>query len=597
MNEKKRVVILGAGYAGVHSAKLLNKFNKKNNNFEVTLIGKEPFHTLMTELHEVAGGRVEPESVQVQLRKIFSASSVNTVTDEIVRIDFNKQILFSKEHKYDYDYLILGSGSEPAFFGIPGVEENSFTLWSLKDAIKIREHIETLFKYASTEKNIEKRREMLTFVVAGAGFTGIEMAGELVEWRNKLSRQYGIDEKEVRLVIVEALAKVLPILNDNVIAKAEKYLRRKGVEIILNTPICKATNNTVELKDGQVISTDTLIWTCGVQGSKFAANLGLTLGNKGRIQTNEFMQSVDYKNVYVVGDNAYYETAPKKAIPQIVETALQSAENAVHNIIADIQNKSKEAFKPNYHGLMVSIGSRYAVADIMGVSLSGFMAMAVKHLVNIHYLFGVAGFNLVWAYIVHEFFDIKEKRSILGGHASAKSHSFWLAFLRVYIGVLWLIEGINKVKEGWLNPNNIFIVQVAGVSGASEQTAETAKAVATTVPLLSQPPAIYKWFMDTFVAPNAFLFQTAVVLTEIGIGLALIAGLFTLIASIISIFMALNFILSGMAGVEILWFIFGAIALCGGAGRSLGLDYYVQPWLKNLWNRTVLARKTYLYID
>jgi NADH:ubiquinone reductase (H+-translocating) len=597
MDVKKKVVILGAGYAGVHAAKLLNKFNKKSDSLEITIISKEPYHTLMTELHEVAGGRVEPESVQVQLKKIFGAFNINIITDEIKNIDFNKGILYSENKKYEYDYLMLGSGSEPAFFGIPGIEDNSFTLWSLKDALTIREHIENLFKLASTEQNIDKRKEMLTFVVAGAGFTGIEMMGELVEWKKKLSRQYSINEKEVRLAVIEALPKILPILNDNLIVKADRYLRKKNVELIVNAPISRATERGVELKDGQLIPTKTLIWTCGVQGSKFAANLGLTLGNRGRIQTNEYMQSVDYKNVYVIGDNAYYETAPKKAIPQIVETALQSAETAVHNIVSNTQNKSMKSFKPNYHGLMVSIGSRYAVADIMGVTLSGFMAMALKHLVNLHYLFGVAGFNLVWSYIVHEFFDVKEKRSILGGHLSAKSHSFWLAIFRVYVGVLWLIEGLNKVRDGWLNPDNIFIVQVAGVTGASEQTGEAAKAAVQTIPLLSQPPAIYKWFMDTFVAPNAFFFQAAVVLTEIAIGLALIAGLFTFIAAVASVFMSLNFILSAMAGAEILWFIFGAFALCSGAGRAFGLDYYVQPWLKNFWNKTYFARKTYLYID
>jgi NADH:ubiquinone reductase (H+-translocating) len=594
MEDKKRIVILGAGYAGAHAAKLLNKTFRKNESVEITLIDKHSHHTLMTELHEVAGGRVEPESVQVHLKKIFGATKVNLVTDEIKNIDFDKQIIYSQEEKYEYDYLMLGAGSEPAFFGIPGVEENSLTLWSLRDALKIRHHIESMFRKASIEGIPEKRRNMLTFVIAGAGFTGIELVGELFEWKKTLARQYHIDEKEVRLIVIEALPKILPILNDKLIAKSDRYLRRKGVELITNTPIVRASENTVELKDGQVITTNTFIWTAGVQGSKFAASLGLTLGNRGRILTNEFMQSVDYNNVYIIGDNIYYEAEPKKPVPQIVETALQSAETAAHNLAADIGKREKKSFKPNYHGLMVSIGSRYAVADIMGVSMSGFLAMAVKHLVNLHYLFGLGGFNLVWAYLIHEFFDIREKRSILGGHLSAKSHSLWLVPLRVYIGILWLLEGIKKVKDGWLNPDNIYIIQVEGVTGASEAW-EAGEAALT--PLLSEPPAIYQWFMDTFIAPNAYLFQASVVLMEILIGLALIAGLFTFIASVVSVFLGLNFILSAMAGAEIFWYIFGSIALCGGAGRALGLDYYVMPWLKNHWNKSVFARKNYTYID
>lgn len=596
MKDSKRIVILGAGYGGVQSAKLLSKKLKNNENVDITLIDRKPYHTLMTELHEVAGARVEQESVQINLKKIFNATKVDVVTDEIKTVDFENQRLTSENNHYEYDYLIVGLGSEPAFFGVPGVKENGFTLWSMEDALKVNEHIENMFRKACNEKNQEKKRELLTFVVAGAGFTGIETVGELVEWKKKLCDKYFVDEKDVKLMVVEALGKILPILNDNLIRKSERYLRRHGVEILTNTPITQVDKRSVTFKDGTNVPTQTLLWTCGVQGSSFAGSLGLTMGKRGRIQANEFMQSTDYKNVYIVGDNAYFEE-DSKPISQIVETALQTAETAAHNIIADINNGEKKAFKSNYHGIMVSLGSRYAVASLMGVSMSGFFAMLMKHLVNCHYLFGIGGFNSVATYIKHEFFDTKDKKSMLGGHISSKVSTFWLVLLRMYVGVLWLIEGINKVKDGWLNPNNIYIVSTAATSGAS-QAAEGGQAAANAVvPLLSQPPAFYTWFMDTFVAKFAFVFQAMVVLTEIGIGLALIGGLFTFIASVASIFMALNFILSAMAGKEILWYIFAAIALMGGAGRAFGLDYYVLPWINKWWKKTKLARKTRLFID
>jgi NADH dehydrogenase len=594
MKDKKHIVILGAGYAGVQTAKLLSKKFKKNENVEITLIDKKPYHTLMTELHEVAGARVEQESVQINLKKVFSATKVDVVTEEIRAVDFKSQSLDSENNHYEYDYLVVGMGSEPAFFGVPGVQENGLTLWSMEDALKINEHIENMFRKACNEKNIELKREMLTFVVAGAGFTGIELVGELIEWKKKLCKKYFVEEKDVKLMVVEALGKILPILNDKLIAKSARYLRKNGVEVLTNTPICQVDKNSITVKDGSSISTQTLIWTCGVQGNSFAAKLGLTLGKRGRVQVNEFMQSSDYKNVYVVGDNSYFEEN-SKPIAQIVEIALQTAETATHNIIADIDGGEKKGFVSNTHGMMVSIGSRYAVASLMGVSLSGFLAMAMKHLVNCHYLWGVGGVNTVWAYIKHEFFDTKEKRTMLGGHLAAKVPTFWIVLLRMYVGVLWLIEGINKVKDGWLNPNNIYIVSTAATSGASETGGEAvANAV---VPLLSQPPAFYTWFMDTFVAPFAFIFQATVVIMEIGIGLALIGGLFTFLASLASIFMSLNFILSAMAGKEILWYIFAGIALMGGAGRAFGLDYYVMPWIKKWWNNTKFARKTYLFID
>jgi len=144
MDKQKNILILGAGYAGVHAAKMLAKKYKKNKDINITIIDKNPFHTLMTELHEVAGGRVHPESVQVDLGKIFNRTKVNVVTDYIKGIDTDKKIVTTELGTYNYDYLIIGTGSEPSFFGVPGVKEHGFTLWSFEDSIRIREHIQSM---------------------------------------------------------------------------------------------------------------------------------------------------------------------------------------------------------------------------------------------------------------------------------------------------------------------------------------------------------------------------------------------------------------------------------------------------------------------
>jgi len=596
MSSHKRIVVIGAGYGGVHAAKLLNKKFKNDSTVEITLIDKKPYHTLLTDLHEVAGSRIEPDSVRVYLHKIFANKKVKVITDEVEKIDYERQSVIGKDGEYNYDYLILGIGSEPCDFGIPGVFEYGFTVGTLEAAIKTKEHIEEMFRKASAENDPGKKRKMLTFVVAGAGFTGIETAGELMEWTKSLCDKYHLDRNDVKIMVVEALNTILPNLNARLAAKAQKFLNRKGVEVLTNAPIVEVAKDYIVLKDGRKIETKTLIWTCGVQGNKCVENFGLELGRRCRVQTNEYMQAVGKENIYVIGDLAYYEL-DGKPIPQVVETALQSAETAVHNIVADIKGEEKKPFKPRYHGFMVSIGSRYAVAELMGVSLTGFLAMAMKHLVNMHYLFGVAGVDAVLSYIYHEFFEVKSNRSILGGHIAAHIPIFWLVLLRIYVGALWLIEGINKIQQGWLDPSKIFIITTSDVSGATAKAGEAATAAQALQPLLKEPPAFYKWFMDTFVAPHAFLFQAMVVLAEVAIGLALIAGLFTALASAGSIFLALNFILSAMADKSILWYIFSAIALMGGAGRAFGLDYYVIPWIKNWWKKTSFARRTYLYVS
>ena len=613
---KNKILVLGAGYGGVHAAKKLAKKYKKNNDVEITLIDKNPYHTLMTELHEVAGGRVHPESVQVELCKIFGKSKVNVVTDLIEKVDTDKKVVKTTHGEFAYDYLIIGTGSEPAFFGVPGVKENGFTLWSFEDALRIRHHIEDMFAKASLERDAKKRKEMLTFIVAGSGFTGIEMAGELLEWKSRLAREYNVDESEVTLKVVEAMGTILNMLDRKQADKAEKYMVKHGMEILKNSPIVEVTENEVILKSGEKINTRTLIWTCGIQANQDAKEYGLETARAGRLQTNEFMQAVGKKDVFVVGDMAYFEEEPGKGTPQIVEAAEQTADTAVKNIIASMENKEMQKFQSKYHGFMVSIGGRYCVANLMGMKLSGFFAMMMKHLVNMYYLWGVNNINAVYNYLQHEFFTMEDKRSVMRGHLSSKANRLWLVPLRLYIGCLWLIEGLKKLlgestwdsmwnagsisgffdkiaigSDSWIKAGNVkmpFTWLQDATSGASAAVGDAATEVAT--PILKEVPGWYSAIMQIMM-PNpevAVWFQRIVVLIEIGIGLCLIVGLFTFICSAVSAGMTINFILCAMAGWDILWFTFGSIALMGGAGRTFGLDYYVMPWITkiadNFWH-------------
>ncbi|HOV64969.1 MAG TPA: FAD-dependent oxidoreductase, partial [Spirochaetia bacterium] len=264
MADKTRIVIVGGGYAGVQVAKTLYKEFKRDTNIEITLIDKHPYHTLMTDLHEVAGSRVEPDAVMVSFHRIFAGKRIQVVLDTVTQIDFETKKVIGTQGTYEYDYVVIGSGAEPEFFGITGVQENSYTLWSFEDALKLREQINMMFLKASEEADPEKRKELLTFVVAGAGFTGIEMAGELLEHRDTMCRKYHIKREEVSIIIVEALSMILTMLHEDMRAKAMKYLEKKGAKVMLNSPIIGASEGEVYIKGGNVIRTKTFIWTCGV---------------------------------------------------------------------------------------------------------------------------------------------------------------------------------------------------------------------------------------------------------------------------------------------------------------------------------------------
>ncbi len=628
-----KIVILGAGYAGIHAAKKLSKKYKKNNEVEITLIDKNPYHTLMTELHEVAGGRVPEDSVKVDLYRIFNRTKVNVVVDYIENIDKDTNVVQTTNGEYEYDYLIVGMGSEPAFFGVPGVKENGFTLWSLEDALRIKSHIIDRVKSASYERNEEKRKQMLTFVVAGSGFTGIEMAGELLEWKATLAKEYRVDENEIRILVVEAMSTILNMLDRKQAGKAEKYMLKHGVEILKDSPIIEVTEKSIKLKDGTIIPTETLIWTCGVQGNQDLEQVEFEKARANRYSANKYMQAQGEENIYVVGDIAYVEESEGNPNPQIVEAAEQTAVTAVKNIIASIESKEKVEFKSNYHGFMVSIGGRYGVANLMGVKLSGFFAMVMKHIINMVYLLGVNDVHAIYNYLQHEFFAMKERRCIMRGHLSSKGNRLWLIPLRLYIGCLWILEGLKKLFgeetwsaafdsaktafssngiggyvdtlsdklvigwDSWMKMGNVkmpFTWLQDAVSGASEAVEGAAN---MPTPILESMPKFYESIMKVFM-PNpdiAVWFQRIVVLTEIGIGLCLIAGLFTFIASAASAFMTVNFIFSAMAGWDILWYTFGSIALMSGAGRTFGLDYYVMPWISNIVGNFWMGKRRPIY--
>ncbi|MFW5728855.1 MAG: NAD(P)/FAD-dependent oxidoreductase, partial [Spirochaetota bacterium] len=488
---------------------------------------------------------------------------------------------------------------------------------------------------------------------------GVELAGELLERKEVLCPKYHIAEDEVRVIVIEMMDTILPILPDKLRRKASRYIRRKGGEVMLNSPITKAEEGRIIIGDEEVLEADTFIWTAGIHGSEFTSKIELTkgqcasgteteastvegihgmagcsfeederyvVGERGRILVNEHMQSVDFDNVYMAGDMIWY-VHEEKVVPQIVETALQTAEVAAENVAAEIEKRSRrKTFKPKYHGFMVSLGGRWGVAHVVGLSFSGFMAMASKHLINMHYLFGLAGINAVWEYMQHEFFTIQHQRSFVGGHLSWKIPNYWALPLRIWLGAKWLSEGIKHIGDGWLNAGggglfnpDTSAIRLPGVSygdgasaaspaadggsaaspaaeGAAEGAAEAASEYGE--PLI-EALGIWTWFAESVLSESpalAFILQSLVVLAQVAMGLALIGGLFTFLASGVTILMALAFIASGWGNPELLWYIFSAIVMLGGAGRGFGLDHYVMPALHRWWNRTGLAHKTYLYV-
>ncbi len=615
----KNIVVVGAGYSGVSATKFLAKKLKRDNDVQITLIDRHSYHTMMTELHEVAGGRVEPEAIQYDLQRLFARQkNVQLVTDTVTGIDKENKIVTTKLGSYAFDYLILGMGGEPNDFGTPGVKEHGFTLWSFEDSVRIREHILTTVAKAAIEPDAAVRRAMLTFVVCGSGFTGIEMIGELVDWKARLAKEYKLDPSEFSLKVVEAMPTILNMLGRNDAAKAERYLKEQNVELVLNAPIIEVAADHIKLKDGSMVPTHTLIWTAGVKGTTDAADFGLEAARGNRLVANEYMEAKGYEenNIYIIGDLVFYEEFPNTPTPQIVQAAEQTGHTAAANIVADIKGGEKHKFKGNYQGFMVSIGAKWGVANLFNkIHLSGFLAIVMKHIVNLKYFFDIRSGYYMFQYMMHEFFHIKDDRNVTRGHSSRYGNVLWSVPLRVFYGLVWFIEAAKKiVGEGsWLKPgtwfgegswftgNSVFPWTwdyVDAASAASDATSaasgagETVEAAAkfglsyaygeTPMAVLDSAP---EWFSNIMkiMMPNmevAMFFQKMMVFVEIGIALALMAGLFTWLMSATTIALVVTFCLSGMFFWVNIWFIPVAFALMNGSGRAVGLDRWVIPWLQ-----------------
>lgn len=662
-----KIVIVGAGYAGILTAKKLAKKFKQSNDISITIIDRNPFHTMLTELHEVAASRVDEDSIKISLKKVFAGRKVDVKLDTVNSIDFDKKIVCGNNENYEYDYLIIAAGSKPTDFGIKGVKEYAHMLWSYEDAVELRDHIHEMFRRAAVEPNLEEKKRLLTFHVIGAGFTGVEMVGELAEYVPFLCEKYEIERELVTLINADGLSRTVPNLDESLSQKVENRLNKMGVKLLLNNFVQGVGPDYVETKSGDTLtrhSTGTVIWAAGIEGSEIttAVTKKLSAGGRGRVKVDQYLRSVDDEHVYVVGDNIFYICqGEERPVPQVVENAEQSAKTVAHNVECAITGQGEmTAYQHVNHGFMVCVGGRYGVASVGTpkhmFKLPSFLAMFAKHFINIVYFIQVLGWNKIFSYVKHEFFTIRNRRSFLGGHFSNVTPSFLMVPLRLWLGAVWLFEGIMKINEGWLTApkltgffgganswyNSIIAPGVA--DGVSQATTPAAEAVVDTVTAATGAGAaaasavgtailnfnfiglfkvifvsgkalmestisdfafkldvpLMNWFVNGFIMPNdsvQIFMQGFIVVAEILIGLALIGGLFTSLSAFVSIVLQFMFVCTTGLYLNTFWMIFASIAVLIGAGRTFGLDYYFMPYLKKKWKQIPFVKRLYIYND
>jgi NADH dehydrogenase len=375
----KKIIILGGGFGGLYVATELEKCLAADPDVEVTLVNRENFFLFTPMLHEVAASDLDLSNIVNPVRKLlrrvhFFAGDVEEV--DVVR----KKVMVSHgtdhhHHELDYDYLVIALGSITNFFNLPGLEERALTMKSLGDAIHLRNRLIAFLEEADTECASEIRQPLMTFVVAGGGFAGVETIAGINDFVREALKFYpNLSRDAVRMVLVHPGQVILPELGEKLGSYAQKKLAERGVEICVNTKVTGVSDDAVELSDGTRIRSKTLVWTAGTSPNMLLAKLPCKK-DRGRLHVNEYLEVTDWPGVWALGDCANVpDLTTGQYCPPTAQHALREGKVVAQNIAAAVRGGKKKAFSFATIGQLAAIGRRTGVARILGVNFSGFIA-------------------------------------------------------------------------------------------------------------------------------------------------------------------------------------------------------------------------------
>lgn len=388
-----KIVILGAGYAGMVTALRLQK-DFHYNEAEVTLVNKHDYHYITTELHQPAAGTMHHDKARINISDLIDTNKIQFIKDLVGEIKPEEKKVTLGNTELEYDYLIIGLGSEPETFGIKGLLENAYSIRSINAVRQIREHIEYQF---AKFKNEPDRTDYLTFIVGGAGFTGVEFVGELADRIPHLCREFDVDPSLVRLINIEAAPTALPGFDPALVDYAMEILSNKGVEFKINTPIQECTEDGVILASGEEIRSATVVWTGGVRGNSIVEKSGIET-MRGRVKVDEYLRAPGHEDIFVIGDCALIiNEEQNRPYPPTAQIAIQHGDNVAHNLVALIRNQPKllRSFKPEIKGTVASLGKGQAIGIVFNRKILGHTASLLKKLIDMRYLFIIGGVSLV----------------------------------------------------------------------------------------------------------------------------------------------------------------------------------------------------------
>jgi NADH:quinone reductase (non-electrogenic) len=375
-----RVLILGGGFAGIYTALELERAASTEEGLDVTLVSRDNYFLFTPMLCEVISSQIDTSHAINPIRHMFRRTRF--VEGEAISVDLQARSVAvrypnSEQEHYDFDHLVLAIGSSTGFFGMKDVQERALTAKTLGDAIYLRNWAIELLEIASVEKDPQTRTELLTLVVAGGGFTGVEVAGELNDILRRALRSYpAIAQSAVRVVLVEARSRLLPEFNERLATFAARTLRARGVEVRVNSRVAGVTSRQVLLHDAAPIPTRSLVWSSGIAPHPLVAASAIPADEKGWITVDAHLRVPGVGNVWALGDCAHVPDVlrPGKFHPALAQHAIREARQLARNIVNTIRGEPTTPFRYRTIGQMASLGHYNGIATVGPLRISGFLA-------------------------------------------------------------------------------------------------------------------------------------------------------------------------------------------------------------------------------
>lgn len=401
--DKPRIIIIGGGFGGINLIKKL-----KSSRFQVVIFDRHNYHTFQPLLYQVATAGLEPDSVAGPLRKILdSKKEIYFRMLEAGHVDTAENKIHTEAGSLSYDYLIIASGAVTNYFGNEDIEENAFPLKQISHAMDLRNHIFSRFERMEIMTDEKEMEKQATYVIVGAGPTGVELCGALAELRKHiLSKDYpDLDIAKMKIFLVEGLPDVLPAMSGKAGHKARKYLEDMGVEILLESMTESYDGDTVKLSTGKTIRAGTLIWAAGVKGN-LPGGFGEGSITKGKLHVNSKNQvfrdkekAEPFDNIFAIGDVSFmeYEGYPK-GLPGLAQVAVQQGKQLAKNITRLANNNRSHDFRYKNKGVLATIGRNRAVADFpRNIHVYGVPGWFIWSIVHLLFLVGFRNKTVVFA--------------------------------------------------------------------------------------------------------------------------------------------------------------------------------------------------------